>query len=246
MRVLVQLQAPPDPLVREIYTNAHQFCKLVQYGRLTGEPALLAFYQSVRLPPAEKPTMNPPANVHRLPNRDAALKSLYDDIAAKSMFPFWAQSSDVTNDEIKQLMGGKKAVPYVWRCAEDIEPILNRAVELINNGRFRAPLAGPGQSGPGAQARDRLDHVHGLSPERRQRDHAAAQAFAERDPVRPEGQGQFHRRRRREHRVRSGRHGADAERYLAQSRHGGGRAGAQSFGARLPAGRDPERGSFRP
>jgi gentisate 1,2-dioxygenase len=76
--------------------------------------------------------MNPPAsNVHRLPNRDAALKSLYDDIAAKSMFPFWAQSSDVTNDEIKQLMGGKKAVPYVWRCAEDIEPILNQAVELI-------------------------------------------------------------------------------------------------------------------
>jgi gentisate 1,2-dioxygenase len=76
-------------------------------------------------------TMNPPANVHRLPNRDAALKSLYDDIAAKSMFPFWAQSSDVTNDEIKQLMGGKKAVPYVWSCENDIEPILNQAVELI-------------------------------------------------------------------------------------------------------------------
>lgn len=75
--------------------------------------------------------MNPPANVHRLPNRDAALKSLYDDIAAKSMFPFWAQSSDVTNDEIKQLMGGKKAVPYVWSCEKDIEPILNQAVELI-------------------------------------------------------------------------------------------------------------------
>ena len=75
--------------------------------------------------------MNPPANVHRLPNRDAALKSLYDDISAKSMFPFWAQSSDVTNDEIKQLMGGKKAVPYVWSCEKDIEPILNQAVELI-------------------------------------------------------------------------------------------------------------------
>jgi gentisate 1,2-dioxygenase len=75
--------------------------------------------------------MNPPANVHRLPNRDAALKALYDDISAKSMFPFWAQSSDVTNDEIKQLMGGKKAVPYVWSCEKDIEPILNQAVELI-------------------------------------------------------------------------------------------------------------------
>ncbi len=76
--------------------------------------------------------MNPPAsNIHRLPNRDAALKSMYDQISARSMFPFWAQSSDVTNDEIKQLMGGKKAVPYVWRCEEDIEPILNQAVELI-------------------------------------------------------------------------------------------------------------------
>ena len=75
--------------------------------------------------------MTVPGNVHRLPNRDAALKSLYDDLSSKSMFPFWAQSSDVTNDEIKQLMGGKKAVPYVWRCEEDIEPILNRAVELV-------------------------------------------------------------------------------------------------------------------
>ena len=28
-------------------------------------------------------------------NRDAALKSLYDDISAKNMFPFWATSADV-------------------------------------------------------------------------------------------------------------------------------------------------------
>ena len=93
--------------------------------------------------------MNPPANVHRLPNRDAALKSLYDDLSAKSMFPFWAQKSDVTNDEIKQLMGGKKAVPYVWRCEEDIEPILNRAVELItmeDSERRSVILINPGLS----------------------------------------------------------------------------------------------------
>lgn len=75
--------------------------------------------------------MNAPSNVHRLPNRETALKSMYDQISAKSMFPFWAQSTDETNDEIKQLMAGKKAVPYVWRCEEDIEPILNQAVELI-------------------------------------------------------------------------------------------------------------------
>ena len=72
-----------------------------------------------------------PGNVHRLPNRDVALKALYDDVAAKHMFPFWATSTDVEHDEVKQLLATPKAVPYLWRCAEDIEPILERAVELI-------------------------------------------------------------------------------------------------------------------
>lgn len=70
-------------------------------------------------------------NVHRLPNRDIALKALYDEIAAKRMFPFWATSTDVEHDEVKQLLAAPKAVPFLWRCAEDIEPILERAVELI-------------------------------------------------------------------------------------------------------------------
>src|ERR1700691_3827975 len=34
-------------------------------------------------------------NVHRLPNRETALKALYDDLSAKHMFPFWATSADV-------------------------------------------------------------------------------------------------------------------------------------------------------
>ena len=72
-----------------------------------------------------------PGTVHRLPNRDAALKALYDDVFAKHMFPFWATSTDVAHDEVKQLLASPKAVPYLWRCAEDIEPILHRAVELI-------------------------------------------------------------------------------------------------------------------
>jgi gentisate 1,2-dioxygenase len=75
--------------------------------------------------------MTATGNVHRLPNRDAALKALYTDIAAKNMFPFWATSADVANDEIKQLMATARAVPFLWRCAEDIEPILHQAVELI-------------------------------------------------------------------------------------------------------------------
>lgn len=71
------------------------------------------------------------AKVARLPNRDAALKSLYDDIATKHMFPFWATSKDVEHDEVKQLLATPKATPYLWRCAEEIEPILDRAVELV-------------------------------------------------------------------------------------------------------------------
>src|SRR6185295_11235143 len=47
--------------------------------------------------------------VRRLPNREAALDGLYKDIAAKSMFPFRATSTDVEHDEIKQLMGTQKA-----------------------------------------------------------------------------------------------------------------------------------------
>jgi hypothetical protein len=38
--------------------------------------------------------MSAASNVHRLPNRDAALKALYEELATKNMFPFWAQSSN--------------------------------------------------------------------------------------------------------------------------------------------------------
>jgi gentisate 1,2-dioxygenase len=69
--------------------------------------------------------------VRRLPNREAALAALYDEIAAKNMFPFWATSTEVEHDEIKQLMGTQKAVPHVWSYKDDIEPILFRAAELV-------------------------------------------------------------------------------------------------------------------
>jgi gentisate 1,2-dioxygenase len=75
--------------------------------------------------------MSSSSAVTRLPNRDAALKSLYDDIAAKHMFPFWATSKDVQHDEVKQLLATPKAIPCLWHCSTDIEPILDRAVELV-------------------------------------------------------------------------------------------------------------------
>ena len=71
------------------------------------------------------------SNVTRLPNRDAALKALYEDVAAKHMFPYWATTKEVANDEDRQLLATPQAVPFLWRCAEDIEPILDRAVQLV-------------------------------------------------------------------------------------------------------------------
>ena len=50
-------------------------------------------------------------NVHSLPNHEAALKALYDDVSANHMFPFWATSTDVAHDEVKQLLATPKAVP---------------------------------------------------------------------------------------------------------------------------------------
>ncbi len=87
------------------------------------------------------------STVRRLPNRDTALKALYDDLSAKHMFPFWATSTDVEHDEVRQLLATAKAVPYLWRCAEDIEPILSQAVELItmdDSERRSVVLVNPG------------------------------------------------------------------------------------------------------
>ena len=65
-------------------------------------------------------------------NREAALKGLYDDVFHKNMFPFWATSDTVEHDEIRQLMATSKAVPFLWRFKDDIEPILQRSAELIS------------------------------------------------------------------------------------------------------------------
>lgn len=65
-------------------------------------------------------------------NRDAALKALYDDVFNKNMFPFWASSTEIDHDEIKQLMGTQKALPFLWSYKDDIAPILQRSAELIH------------------------------------------------------------------------------------------------------------------
>ena len=68
---------------------------------------------------------------HAATNRDVALREMYDEISEKNMFPFWATSDDVTNDEVRQLMATKRAVPYIWRYGQDIEPLLRQSARLI-------------------------------------------------------------------------------------------------------------------
>ena len=65
-------------------------------------------------------------------NREVALRQMYDSISEKHMFPFWAKSDDVSNDEVRQLMATARAVPYVWRYREDIDPLLRQSAELIS------------------------------------------------------------------------------------------------------------------
>jgi gentisate 1,2-dioxygenase len=82
-------------------------------------------------------------------NRESALKSLYDDVFRKNMFPFWATSVDVEHDEIKQLMGTQKAQPFLWSYKTDIEPILYRSAELVtmnDSERRSLILVNPGLS----------------------------------------------------------------------------------------------------
>ncbi len=65
-------------------------------------------------------------------NKAAALADMYSQISEKNMFPFWATSDDVTNDEVRQLMNTKKAVPHLWTYEGDIEPLLHKSAELIS------------------------------------------------------------------------------------------------------------------
>lgn len=64
-------------------------------------------------------------------NKSEALKGLYEDVHRKSMFPFWATTDDVENDEVRQLMATQKAVPFLWSYADDIEPLLRLSAQLV-------------------------------------------------------------------------------------------------------------------
>src|SRR3546814_2744142 len=65
-------------------------------------------------------------------NLKAALEQLYADVHNGNMFPFWATTTEVPNDEIRQLMQSRRAIPFVWGYDELIGPLLKRSAELIS------------------------------------------------------------------------------------------------------------------
>ena len=69
--------------------------------------------------------------VRARPGRDAALQAMYDELHDKSIFPFWATTTDVAHDEIKQLLGARRAVPHVWSYANTLDSLLRRSAELV-------------------------------------------------------------------------------------------------------------------
>ena len=87
------------------------------------------------------------------PAKEAALRDMYADINARSMFPFWAKRSDVEHDEIRQLMDGPKPVPFRWSYQDDIASLLQRSAELItaeDTDRRSLVLINPGLAPPRA------------------------------------------------------------------------------------------------
>jgi gentisate 1,2-dioxygenase len=64
-------------------------------------------------------------------NRQAALDQLHADVYDRNMAPFWAIDLRNRNDEDRQVRDDRKAVPFLWSYARDIEPLLHRSAELI-------------------------------------------------------------------------------------------------------------------
>ncbi|MBM3520332.1 MAG: hypothetical protein FJX63_06135 [Alphaproteobacteria bacterium] len=69
-----------------------------------------------------------PAATHDL---DQALDRLHADVYSQNMAPFWAVDRSVAHDQDRQVMDKKKAVPFIWKYRESIEPLLYRSAELI-------------------------------------------------------------------------------------------------------------------
>jgi gentisate 1,2-dioxygenase len=61
----------------------------------------------------------------------ASLDALHRDVYANNMAPYWVVDRSVAHDEDRQVMQGRKAVPFIWKYKRQIEPLLYRSAALI-------------------------------------------------------------------------------------------------------------------
>ena len=72
------------------------------------------------------------AEVERRHAAAAALDALYADLDEQHIAPFWAMDAAAGHDEDRQVMDQAKAVPFIWKYRETIEPLLQRSAELVS------------------------------------------------------------------------------------------------------------------
>jgi gentisate 1,2-dioxygenase len=65
-------------------------------------------------------------------NRATVLAAMYDEIARKNLFPFWATDTSTAHNEIQRLMAVGGAVPHLWSFKRDLEPLLYQSAEMIS------------------------------------------------------------------------------------------------------------------
>ena len=65
-------------------------------------------------------------------NKAAALAALYQGLESNHIAPFWAVDTAADHDEDSQVKDKAKAIPYIWKYAEQIEPFLRRSAELVS------------------------------------------------------------------------------------------------------------------
>ena len=62
---------------------------------------------------------------------DAALDALHRDVYANNMAPYWVVDRKVDHDEDRQVQQGRKAIPFIWKYKDQVEPLLHRSAALI-------------------------------------------------------------------------------------------------------------------
>ncbi len=67
----------------------------------------------------------------RTAEADGSLDALHRDVYANNMAPYWVVDRKVEHDEDRQVAQGRKAVPFIWKYKEQIEPLLYRSASLI-------------------------------------------------------------------------------------------------------------------